>query len=116
MFARDWTHTSHHIRPRPPPRERRRPEPVLLVLGASTAAGAAPEAGLGDVEHAEGEGHLWAKGGVSSHDFQHVPLSADALAAADLAADEADELERLAQPPDIVGGGMIDLSEELGDP
>ena len=46
--------------------ERRRPEPVLLVLGASAAAGAAPEAGLGDVEHAEGDGRLWAKGGVSA--------------------------------------------------
>ena len=46
--------------------ERRRPEPVLLVLGASTAAGAAPEADLGDVEHTEGDGRLRAKGGVSA--------------------------------------------------
>ena len=59
--------------------------------------------------------NVWAKGGVSSHDFRHVPLSADDLKAADLAADEADELERLASTvPDVVGGSaLVDLSEEL---
>ena len=51
--------------------------------------------------------HVWAQGGVSSHDFKHVPLSAEALQAADLAADEADELKRLAAEPDAISSAMV---------
>ena len=60
----------------------------------------------------------WAKGGISSHDFKSVTtVSAETLKAADLAAEESEELEMLAMKvmatPDASSHSMVDLSEEL---
>ena len=62
---------------------------VALSYGTTLVGVQAPESqSFARGKHAAGW-HVWAQGGVSSHDFQHVPLSAADLAAADLAADEA---------------------------
>ena len=85
-----------------------------LLLGVRLSYGTTLVGVQAPGSNASARWHVWAKGGVSSHDFRHVPLSADALKAADLAADEADELERLASAdPDVVSSSLVDLSEEL---
>ena len=85
-----------------------------LLLGVGLSYGTTLVGVQAPGSNASARWHVWAKGGVSSHDFRHVPLSADALKAADLAADEADELERLASAdPDVVSSSLVDLSEEL---
>ena len=77
---------------------------VGLSYGTTLVGVQAPEA---KNNFSKASWHVWAKGGVSSHDFKHVPLSAADLAAADLAADEADELERV--NIDVISSAMVDL-------
>lgn len=92
---------------------------VGLSYGTTLVGVQAPAAKAPGLKSDGARWSVWAKGGASSHDFKptadfkvEAPLSAADLAAADLAADEADELERLAAP-DVVSSAMIDLSEEL---
>ena len=88
---------------------------VRLSYGTTLVGVQAPEARARgrSADGASAAWHVWAKGGLSSHDVEHAALSAADLSAADLAADEADEIARLAAEPDVVSSATIDLSEEL---